>query len=446
MNTFHRLLVNSLIAGVTTNFLWFAITFWAYLETRSVLATSIIGGSFMLLSALSGLVFGTFVDRHKKMRVMLLSSSISLAAFAAASALFVLSPEGSILVLSSVRFWSFVLIVLSGAVAGNMRMIALSTCVTLLVPEPGHAKANGLIGTVNGVAFAITSVFSGLVVGRLGMVWALGLSVGLTAVVILDLITVRIEETQPEREAANTAPLIDVTGAVAASKAVPGLLGLILFTTCNNFIGGVFMALADPYGLELVSVEAWGTIWGVLSVGYIVGGIAVARRGLGESPLRALFLVNIVLWSVMVLFPIYSSIVPLIIGFLVYMALVPVVEAAEQTIIQRVVPFAVQGRVFGFAQTVEHAAAPITAFLIGPAAHIWVIPFMTDGVGARFIGAWFGTGVVRGIALVFIVAGVIGLSVTLLMMRSGAYHALSDHYAQSGDAVPGAAQTARSPI
>lgn len=434
MNTFHRLLVNSLIAGVTTNFLWFAITFWAYLETRSVLATSIIGGSFMLLSAISGLVFGTFVDRHKKTRVMLLSSSITLAAFVAASALFVRSPEGSMLVLSSVRFWSFALLVLSGAVAGNLRMIALSTCVTLLVPEPGHAKANGLIGTVNGVAFAITSVFSGLVVGRLGMAWALWLSVGLTAVVMLDLITVRIAETRPEREAAHTAPLIDVTGAVVAIQAVPGLFGLILFTTFNNFIGGVFMALADPYGLELVSVEAWGTIWGVLSVGYIAGGIVVARRGLGQSPLRALFLVNIVLWSVMVLFPLYSSIVPLIIGFLVYMALFPVVEAAEQTIIQRVVPFAVQGRVFGFAQTVENGAAPVTAFLIGPAAQIWVIPFMTDGAGARSIGTWFGTGVVRGIALVFIVAGVIGLLVTLSAMRSRAYRTLSDHYARSGEA------------
>ena len=49
--------------------------------------------------------------------------------------------------MSSVRFWSFVLLVLSGAVAGNLRMIALSTCVTLLVPEPGHTKANGSIGT-----------------------------------------------------------------------------------------------------------------------------------------------------------------------------------------------------------------------------------------------------------------------------------------------------------
>lgn len=31
---------------MTVNFLWFAVTFWAYLETRSVLITSIIGSWF----------------------------------------------------------------------------------------------------------------------------------------------------------------------------------------------------------------------------------------------------------------------------------------------------------------------------------------------------------------------------------------------------------------
>ena len=30
--------------------------------------------------------------------------------------------------------------------------------------------------------------------------------------------------------------------------AVPGLLGLIFFSTFNNFLGGVFMGFADPYG------------------------------------------------------------------------------------------------------------------------------------------------------------------------------------------------------
>ncbi len=432
MKPFYRLLINTGIASVTTNFLWFAVTFWAYLETRSVLATSIIGGSFMLLSAASGLVFGTFVDRHKKKFVMLVASLVSCAAFGAATLLFLVSPEGSILVLASPRFWIFVVIILCGAVVGNMRMIALSTCVTLLVPEPEHDRANGLIGTANGVSFAVTSVFSGLVVGRLGMLWALGISVAFIAAAFVHLLTVSIPENTPKRESVVKEPAIDVRGAAAAIAVVPGLFGLIFFSTFNNFLGGIFMSLVDPYGLELVTVEAWGIIWGALSFGFIVGGLVVARRGLGSSPLRVLFVSNIVLWVVTILFPIRSSIPLLIVGFLIYMCLIPAVEAAEQTIIQKVVPFEVQGRVFGFAQAVETAASPITAFLIGPVAEFWVIPFMTTGFGADSIGPWFGTGPVRGMALIFIVAGAIGLVVTLGAMRSRAYGRLSTYYAEDG--------------
>ena len=85
-------------------------------------------------------------------------------------------------------------------------------------------------------------------------------------------------------------------------------------------------------------------------------------------------------------------------------------------------------RVFGFAQSIEQAASPITAFVIGPIAQLIFIPFMTTGAGVELIGSWFGTGTGRGIALLFIVAGLIGLSVTLLAMQSKAYRALSQIY------------------
>ena len=78
MRTFHRLVANTLVASVTNNFLWFALTFWVYLETRSVIATSVIGGAYMLLLAASALAFGTFVDRHRRKTSMLVSSVGSL--------------------------------------------------------------------------------------------------------------------------------------------------------------------------------------------------------------------------------------------------------------------------------------------------------------------------------------------------------------------------------
>jgi DHA3 family multidrug efflux protein-like MFS transporter len=109
----------------------------------------------------------------------------------------------------------------------------------------------------------------------------------------------------------------------------------------------------------------------------------------------------------------------------VWLLLMPVVEAAEQTVLQRSIPFERQGRVFGFAQLVENAAAPVTAFLIGPLAETFVMPFMTDGNGAEAIGAWFGTGPERGLALMFTLAGLVGVAITLAAWGSRSYRQLS---------------------
>ena len=49
MKQFYQALVNTLISNVTTSFLWFALIFWTYLETKSVLATGVIGGVLGLI-------------------------------------------------------------------------------------------------------------------------------------------------------------------------------------------------------------------------------------------------------------------------------------------------------------------------------------------------------------------------------------------------------------
>jgi DHA3 family multidrug efflux protein-like MFS transporter len=295
------------------------------------------------------------------------------------------------------------------------------------VPEDQRDRANGLVGTANGVAFALTSVFSGLAVGFLGMGACVLIGVILTALAFAHLMSIRIVEEKPT-PAADAPRVIDLAGAIRAVGLVPGLLALLLFSTFNNFLGGVFMALMDPYGLTLMSVEAWGILLAVTSLGFILGGILVSRRGLGANPVRTLLLANVVMWAVTIAFPIRSAILPLVLGFFLYLTLAPVAEAAEQTIIQRVVPFKEQGRVFGFAQSLETAASPVTAFLIGPIAQFWILPSMTNGPLADTIGPWFGTGPDRAMALIFIVAGSIGLFVTLLALRSGPYRALSHRY------------------
>jgi DHA3 family multidrug efflux protein-like MFS transporter len=186
------------------------------------------------------------------------------------------------------------------------------------------------------------------------------------------------------------------------------------------------MALMDAYGLSLVSVETWGLLWGFISLAMIAGGLVVSRRGLGPNPVRVIVVGNLVNWAVCSVFPIRSSVVLLTVGMVVWLSLMPAIEAAEQTVLQRAIPYETQGRVFGFAQLVENAASPLTAFLMAPLAETVFMPLMTDGAGAEAIGSWYGVGPDRGLALMFTIAGVIGVVVTTAALLSRPYRRLSD--------------------
>ncbi len=432
---FYQLLINTLLVSVINFTVWFAITFYVYLQTRSVFATGMVTGVFLVATAGTGIWFGSLVDHHRKKTVMQVSATLSLVLYLVSFAIYQLTPHEQFTDVGSAMLWVFILTLMAGVIAGNIRSIALMTLVTALFPEDRRDRANGLVGTTSGVSILVTSVISGLLVGVGGMFYVLLLALVVLALALvhLALIPVPVHHVAPVREEGATN--IDVRGTLRVIRGVPGLLALIAFSCFNNFLGGAFMALLDAYGLSLMSVQAWGLLWGVLSTGFIVGGLLVDKTGLGRNPVRVLLLVNLVLWTVTLVFPLDKSAILMSVGLYIYMLLVPYAEASEQTILQKVVPYERQGRVFGFAQSVEQAASPLTAFLIGPLTQFLFIPSMTDGLWADLIGSWFGTGQDRGIALVFVLTGIIGLIATGLALGSKYYRQLSERYTASPDDV-----------
>lgn len=441
MTPFHQVLANNAVANITNYTIWFALTFWVFIETQSVFATGMIAGVYLVLTAAFAIWFGSLVDHHRKKRVMIGSSAASLALYLASFAVWRMAPEGSFSDVSGPWLWVLIGVIMLGVIAGNIRSIALPTLVTLLIPEDRRDKANGLVGMVSGIGFLTTSVISGFLVAWGGMFATLAFGIAFTVLVLIHLSLVKLEEPEPQASADHNEPVekkVDLRGTLAVIAGVPGLFALILFATFNNFLGGIFMALMDAYGLSLMAVQAWGLMWGGVSVAFILAGIVIAKTGLGTKPLRTLMIVNLIMWGMACVFTIQPSIWLLGAGCFVWMFLGPWAEAAEQTTLQKVVPYERQGRVFGFAQSVEMAASPLTAFLIGPLTQFVVIPFMTDGAGADAIGDWFGRGPDRGMALVFTIAGLAGVILTTLAFNSSYYRRLSAAYAKPTPEPPAA--------
>lgn len=429
--TFLHVLVNTGVAGLTTNYLWFAVVFWVYLETQNIVASAVLSGGFMILLSVCSVWFGSLVDRYRKHLVMLLSAWCSLAAFAVGAVIYFLVPSELLLDLGRPWFWLFTLVILVGCVVEMLRAVALSTMVTLLVPVERHANANGLVGTVQGLSFIVTSVFSGLSIGVLGMSLTIVIALAATAVPIVHLYLLRISEPTIVVEEGRSA--LDFKGGFAAIRAVPGLIALIIFSMFNNLGSGVHMALLDPYGLTLFAPEIWGTLFGVAGTGYIVGGAIIAKRGLGKNPLRTMLLMVMLIGLVGSVLALREWWWLLLVGIWVFMLLMPAVEAAEQTVIQKVVPYEKQGRVFGLAIAIEAAAAPITAFLIAPVAQFWVVPHLGSTAGQDRWGWLVGEGAAesRGIALIFFFAGLVIAIVALLAFFTRSYRTLSRSFAEA---------------
>lgn len=433
--TFLAVLVNTAAANVTTSFLWFALTFWAYAETRNVIVAGVVAAAYMLFVSLFSMFFGTLVDRFRKKVVMTWATLIALIVFTLDAGLFFAIGEARIVDLGLPWFWIFAVVLLAGAVVEQLRAIALSTTVTLLVPDERRANANGLVGTVQGVGMIVTSVFSGLSVGFLGMGWTLIIGIGALTATLLHLLSLRIPE-QRIVSAEQTTSWVDVRGGWRAVQAVPGLLALVLFSTLNNLFGGVAMAVMDPYGIEMFGVQGWGIWFAVMSTGFIVGGAIVAARGLGANPIRTMLLLAAAIGAAGALSTIREHGWVYIAGVWLFMALIPAVEAAEQTVIQRVVPYEKQGRVFGFANTFEAAAAPVTALLIAPLAELWIIPALRTEEGMRLWAPLLGAGHNRGIALILLAAGIACVLLVVVALLTPQYRMLTRQYAKAADAGP----------
>lgn len=188
---------------------------------------------------MTSIFFGSIVDHNRKKTVMMASSCLTLVFFALAGVVWVVWMDTAAISLDSPALWVFSILILIGSIVEHLRNIALSTVVTLLVPEDRRDKANGLVGVVHGMSFLVTSMMAGMSIGFFGMETTLWVCLVLTLLAVLHLITVEIPEpeivTQHADAAVPIAPAPSADGEVFTPNPVPS----DLHTVSRGWTSGV---------------------------------------------------------------------------------------------------------------------------------------------------------------------------------------------------------------
>ena len=399
MRTFFTVWGGQLVSVLGTTLTAFGLQIWVYTETGSVTALAIAALFFALPSTLIAPLAGALVDRWDRRRVMLASDTIAGLATLVIAWLFITD---------TLEIWHIYGLIGVGAIGNAFQSPAWLASIALIVPRKHLGRANGLVQLNDGLSLVIAPALAGVILVTFGLGGVLLTDVATFLVAVGTLLMVRFP--RPKRhEAATTGSLLgDAIAGWRYIKDRPGLFGLLWIYAGVNFALSFVNVLIIPMVLAFSDEAGVGAMFSLVGIGAVAGSVVVSAWGGPQRRVRGT-MVAIAVVGVGVAFAGLSPSLAFVgIGGFAMMAVVPVANTASQVIWQTKVPPAVQGRVFAIRRMIASAISPIAIMAAGPLADGVFEPLMAeDGALAGPIGSIIGTGPGRGVALMFILSGML---------------------------------------
>lgn len=387
----------------------FALVLWAYEQSRSALSVSMLSFCNYVPYILISMFVGSFIDRHKKKSVMLVSDSV-----AAVGSLVVLL----LLVTKHLSVWNIYIINAVIGITTAFQQPASAVAVGRLVPKDKISNVSGM----NSFSGNLIVVFSPMLAAAL---FAMG---GLPLILVVDLASfmvafcvllflIHIPEQIEKKDHAS--PFAGLTEGLVFLKKERGILYIMLTMALINFFSRLTyenilspMILARSAGNSMVL----GIVNACMGIGGIVGGIIVSVKKESRYKASAIYVSaalsflfgdlimaagrNAFWWSAAAI----AASIP-----------IPFIMANQNTILYQKVPESMQGRVFAVRNAIQYSTIPVGIILGGYLADYVFEPFMHSGTGlAIMMEKVVGQGTGTGMAVMFLCTGICGFTVSMI--------------------------------
>lgn len=405
MTGFTVVWVGQVISMLGTGMTRFALTIWAWQLTGSATALALVGffsfGPIVIFSPIAG----ALVDRWNRKLVMMLSD---LAAGLSTVAIFLLYATGHL------EIWH---LYVAGAFAGTFESFqfpAYSAAITTMVDKKHYARASGMLSLAESISGIAAPALAGLLLVAIGINGILIIDIVTFVAAILALLMVAIP--QPPR----TAEGAEGSGSLWHESiygfryilARPSLLGLQMLFFMSNLLGTLGFTLLAPMILARTDSNSviLGTVQSAFGVGGVVGGLLLATWGGPKRRVHGVLLgfigVSLLGQTLMGL----GQILPVwVMAAFFFSAIIPILNGSNQAIWQQKVAPDVQGRVFATRRLIAQITAPLAMLMAGPLADFVFEPgMMAGGSMAATFGWLVGTGPGAGMALIFVLSGLLG--------------------------------------
>lgn len=430
MRTFLIIWIGQFISMLGSGLTSFAIGVWIFQKTGQAMPFALT----VLFGNLPGLLFmpvaGSLADRWNRKALMILADSgnalITLALFI-------------LLLWGDLQTWHIYVLVTIGSVFSAFQEPAYQASVSMIVPKKDLTRANGIAQT----AQAIQSILTPLIAGGLFV------TIGMRGIILIDFVTyffavgalliVRIPQPafQAEEKKQRGQVRQDISFGWKYLRARPGLFGLLWYFAMVNFLLNFAGVLTGPLVLSSHPASAYGLVQTTLGAGLLIGGLLISVWG-GPKTKRVPVLIGCIAAAAVgvLIAGLNRQLAFPAVGFFVLMIFIPIASSMSQAVFQIKVAPEVQGRVFAVRGLIARSMMPIGYILSGWLADHVFEPLMRQGgaLANTGVGTLLGVGAGRGIGVMFVLAGLFGIAISVLVYLNPRIRRLEQ---EIPDALPG---------
>ena len=405
MRTFLLVWFGQMISLIGSGLTTFGLGVWVYERTGTVSTFAVIAIAAILPAIVISPFAGAIVDRYDRRKVMIISDTCAgLSTVVVALLLFT----------NNLQIWHIYLSSMVNSATYAFQSPAYSASTTLLVPKQHYGRAAGLVSAAQGASLILSPALAGALIAP----------IGLSGIILIDFVTflfavstlmlVRFPPHKPAEAKPKTSLWQEARYGWQYLTERKGLLGLILFFAFANFALSFASQLTTPMVLNFASPEELAMVVSASGIGLVIGSAVMGAWGAPRWRMLTVYAFGILQGVTMIAFGLRESIPLLVASRLLLVFGNPIANGVLMVLLQTKVLPEVQGRVFAAVRMLAWATIPIAYVLSGVLADAVFEPAMAQGGAlAGSIGRIIGVGEGRGIALMFIVGGVLTLAGTL---------------------------------
>jgi len=420
-HAFYVIMLGQLVSTVGSSMTRFGLGIWVLAETGDITAYTVLLFFAVLPLGVGSLFAGPLVDRWNRRAVLIGGNTI-----ASFSTLIVVL----LFFTDTLALWHLYIALTINGVANAFVLPALEASIPLLVDKAQLGRAAGLTQMIQAFEIILGPALAGLLIGSLGIGAIFVVDFITFGATILALALSAIPQPISNQPQTSQQTLWqEFTFGVRYIQKRPTFLYLMGFITLTMFLmPGIGYALVTPLVLSFASEEAAGFVLSSFGIGSLLSGILLTVWGGPKRRMHGMLIAMALAGVSCIVVGLRESVLLMAFGisgigvtFLFMIGLNRViwqVKAAPEVL----------GRVFSLRIALGVAAQSVGILIAGPLAEHLFEPLMMDKGGLVIsIGQLIGTGPGRGMALMYIIVGLLLIGLAILSALLPQIRLMEDH-------------------